>query len=103
MQKNIPYIEISLDNLLHNLAGVRSRLPKDAAVLAVVKDNAYGCGSRVIAQTLEQKGAVRFFAVRSPAEAFISGKKGSKARFLSSVRRQKPRSSKAAETASFSP
>jgi alanine racemase len=70
MQKNIPYIEISLDNLLHNLAGVRSRLPKGTSVIAVVKDNAYGCGSRVIAQTLEQKGAIGFFAVRSPAEAF---------------------------------
>jgi len=74
--KNIPYIEISLDNLLHNLAEVRSRLRDNAAVLAVVKDNAYGCGSRTIAQTLERKGAVGFFAVRSAAEAFYLRKKG---------------------------
>ena len=80
--KNIPYIEISLDNLLHNLAEVRSRLPEDAAVCAVIKDNAYGCGSRVIAQTLERKGSVNFFAVRSPAEAFYLLKKGVKSQVL---------------------
>lgn len=74
--KNIPYIEISLDNLLHNLAEVRSRLPKNIGICAVVKDNAYGCGSRVIAETLEQKGGVGFFAVRSPAEAFYLRKNG---------------------------
>lgn len=83
MQKNMPTIEISLDNLLHNLAILRSRLPMDAGtkaagILAVVKDNAYGCGSRVIAETLEQKGGVGFFAVRSPAEAFYLRKKGLK-------------------------
>jgi alanine racemase len=74
--KKIPYIEISLDNLLHNLAAVRSRLPDNAGILAVVKDNAYGCGSRVIAKTLEQEGNVGLFAVRSPAEAFYLRKCG---------------------------
>jgi len=80
--KNIPSIEISLDNLLHNLAEVRSRLPKETAVLAVVKDNAYGCGSRVIAQTLERKGGIDFFAVSSPAEAFYLRKNGLKSPVL---------------------
>jgi alanine racemase len=75
MKRN-PYIEISLDNLLHNLAAVRSLLPDTAGILAVVKDNAYGCGSRVIAKTLEQRGNVGLFAVRSPAEAFYLRKYG---------------------------
>jgi alanine racemase len=67
--KNSAFIEISLDNLLHNLAGLRSRLPRGAGILAVVKDNAYGCGSRFVARTLERRGGVGFFAVRSSAEA----------------------------------
>jgi alanine racemase len=74
--KNAPRIEISLDDLLHNLACIRSRLPGDIEVLAVVKDNAYGCGSRVVAKTLEEKGGVGFFAVRTPSEAFFLKKNG---------------------------
>ena len=84
MKSAIPYIEISLNNLLHNLAALRSRLLKgaDADILAVVKDNAYGCGSRVIAETLEQKGGVNFYAVCSPREAFFLRKNGLKSPIL---------------------
>ena len=71
MGNTVPYIEISLDNLLRNLAAVRSKLTEGTGILAVVKDNAYGCGSRVIAGTLEKKGNVTFFAVNRPAEAFF--------------------------------
>jgi alanine racemase len=80
--ENIPFIEISLDNLLHNLAAIRSRLSKGVNVLAVVKDNAYGCGSRVIAETLEKKGNVGFFAVCSALEAFFLRKKGCRSPIL---------------------
>lgn len=76
MRKTSPFIEISLDNLLHNLAELRSRLPRGTAVLAVVKDNAYGCGSVAVAKTLEAGGGVGFFAVRSPSEAFHLRKNG---------------------------
>jgi alanine racemase len=75
MNTSIPHIEISLDNLVHNLAAIRSRLPREVNVLAVVKDNAYGCGSRVIAKTLEDNG-VTMFAVCRPQEAFFLRKKG---------------------------
>jgi alanine racemase len=71
MPQVFPYIEISLDNLLRNCEMVHSRLPKGVEILAVVKDNAYGCGSRVIAETLEKKSNVAFFAVNRPAEAFF--------------------------------
>jgi alanine racemase len=66
-----PRIELSLDNVLHNLSAIRSRLPHGVGVLAVVKDGAYGCGSRLIAKTLEREGGVSFFAVGNPAEAFF--------------------------------
>ncbi|MBD3392827.1 MAG: hypothetical protein GF418_12040, partial [Chitinivibrionales bacterium] len=39
-----PWVEISLDNLLHNLAQIRARLSSGQSVMAVVKDCAYGCG-----------------------------------------------------------
>ncbi|MCU0608452.1 MAG: alanine racemase [Chitinispirillaceae bacterium] len=65
-----PRLEISLDNLLHNLAGIRSCIPAGTGIIAVVKDSAYGCGSRLIARTLEENG-VNFFAVARAAEAFF--------------------------------
>jgi len=65
-----PYVEISLDNLLHNLAQIRSMLPAGIGQIAVVKDCAYGCGSAKIASVLEKQGGVEFFAVARPREAF---------------------------------
>jgi alanine racemase len=71
-----PYIEISLDNLLHNLTQIRSVLPETVGVIAVVKDCSYGCGSVEIAKTLERDGGVNFFAVARPCEAFVLKKSG---------------------------
>jgi len=65
-----PYVEISLDNILHNLAQIRSVLPSGIGQIAVVKDCAYGCGSAEIASVLEKQGGVEFFAVARPLEAF---------------------------------
>jgi alanine racemase len=65
---HIPRVEISLDNLIHNLSQIRKRLARKDAIIAVVKDNAYGCGAGVISRALEQDG-VNFFAVFSMAEA----------------------------------
>jgi alanine racemase len=63
-----PSISVSLDNLLYNLAQIQQHAPPDAGIIAVVKDNAYGCGSVMIARTLEQNG-VSHLAVAAPAEA----------------------------------
>jgi alanine racemase len=57
-------------------------LPHGAGLIAVVKDNAYGCGSRMVALTLEQAGDVRFFAVARPAEAFFLRECGLKSPIL---------------------
>lgn len=64
-------LEISIDALLRNCATIRSRLPAGTGILAVVKDRAYGCGSRHIARALEQLAGATFFAVNTPAEAFF--------------------------------
>jgi alanine racemase len=66
-----PYLEISLDNLLFNLRQIRTCLKKGIDILAVVKDCSYGCGSRLIAHTLEHQGKVAFFAVARAQEAFV--------------------------------
>jgi len=71
-----PYVEISLDNLLHNLTRIRKTLPREVGVIAVVKDSSYGCGSLLIAETLERSGNVAFFAVARPVEAITLRKFG---------------------------
>jgi alanine racemase len=78
----MPFIEVSLDNLLHNLGLLRSCLPTGTGIIAVVKDNAYGLGSRMVALTLENEGGVRFFAVARPAEAFFLRECGIKSPIL---------------------
>jgi len=71
-----PYVEISLDNLLHNAAQIRSVLPSGIGLIAVVKDCAYGCGCAEIASVLEKQGGVEFFAVARPQEAFYLRESG---------------------------
>ena len=68
--QNFPCVEINLDNLLHNLNQIRATLPPSIGIMAVVKDNAYGCGSVMISRLLEQNG-VRFFAVARTCEARV--------------------------------
>jgi alanine racemase len=65
-----PRIDVSLDNLLHNLAQVRRFTPASAGIMAVVKDSAYGCGSVMVGRTLEQNG-VSLLAVAAANEARV--------------------------------
>jgi alanine racemase len=71
-----PHVEISLDNLIHNINQIKSVVPPSTGILAVVKDNSYGCGSIPIAKALEQHGNVKFFAVARVEEAFALIKSG---------------------------
>jgi len=71
-----PYVEVSLDNLLHNAAQIRRTLPREVGIIAVVKDSSYGCGSLQIAKALERSGGVAFFAVARPVEAVALRKFG---------------------------
>jgi alanine racemase len=63
-----PYVEINLDNIKHNLRQIRSHLPEEIGIIAVVKDHAYGCGSVMISRVLEHEG-VGFFATATAHEA----------------------------------
>jgi len=71
-----PYVEISIDNVLHNTAQIRRALPIDVGIIAVVKDCSYGCGGLRIAKALEQSGETTFFAVARPVEAVALRKFG---------------------------
>ncbi len=63
-----PWITISLDNLVSNVALVKNRLPPDMPVMAVVKDRAYGLGAVHVARVLEDTG-IEWFAVAHTGEA----------------------------------
>jgi len=63
-----PRIDISLDNLIHNVNAIRSQAGIGKGIMAVVKDLAYGCGSVPVSKTLEECGA-EWLAVATPAEA----------------------------------
>lgn len=65
-----PSAVVSLDALLHNLGLIRSHIPPDVGVMAVIKDCAYGNGASIIASVLEKEGNVNFFVVANADEAF---------------------------------
>lgn len=54
------WIEIDLAALEQNLAAIRARLSSGAAVIAVVKANAYGHGAAQVARALEDAGVGQF-------------------------------------------
>jgi len=70
------HAEVSLDNLLWNVKQIRSVLPPHTDIIAVVKDNAYGCGSVPVSQALQNHGNIKFFAVARPEEAFTLRENG---------------------------
>jgi alanine racemase len=77
-----PRVEISIDALLHNCTELRKKLLPNTGILAVVKDRAYGCGSKQITRALEQRGGVTFFAVNTFDEALFLRNSGLKSDLL---------------------
>ena len=61
---HVPYVEIYLDNLIHNLNQIRKKTGNSNSIIAVVKNNAYGCGAPTIAKTLEEEGVTVFVVSR---------------------------------------
>jgi alanine racemase len=66
---DLTVIEVSLDNLLYNINQIRLAIPGGLKVIAVVKDNAYGCGAGPVASILEQTRQADMFAVARYDEA----------------------------------
>ena len=67
--------EIDLDALAHNARALRALLPPDAALMAVVKGDAYGHGAVPCARRLEEEG-VKAFAVACLAEGIALRRAG---------------------------
>ena len=61
------WIELDLDNLLHNAAVLSAMLPTGCRLMPVVKADAYGHGAVPIARALEQAG-IGAFCVATAAE-----------------------------------
>lgn len=62
------WIEVNLNNLIHNLNEVKRVVKKGTLITAVIKADGYGHGARIIAKTLLENGANRF-AVATFSEA----------------------------------
>lgn len=73
--KPLTWVEISRQNLLHNLAQLSSRLnSKKTQVLAVIKGNAYGHGLLEVARVLDKK--VTWFGVNNIEEGLSLRRQG---------------------------
>ncbi|MFZ7947038.1 alanine racemase [Neobacillus sp. 19] len=75
------WAEIDLDCIAENVASVKTHLPEDVAIIAVVKANAYGHGDVQVAETALASGA-EYLAVAFMDEAVALRKKGIKAPIL---------------------
>lgn len=69
------WAQIHLDRLDRNLSHIRSLLPREAEIMAVVKANAYGHGDGMIAMELQKQG-VSWFCVSNIDEAISLRKSG---------------------------
>lgn len=66
INKNLSYIEISKDNLIHNIKQFRNFVGGDVKIAAVVKANAYGHGDKEVARIASSH--VDYFQVDSIEE-----------------------------------
>ncbi|MGL2649565.1 alanine racemase [Helicobacter pylori] len=57
MLKRASFVEVDTASLRHNFSTVKSIVPKDACVMAVVKANAYGAGALKASEIFLQEGA----------------------------------------------
>ncbi|WRA05475.1 alanine racemase [Helicobacter pylori] len=57
MLKRASFVEVDTASLRHNFSTVKSIVPKDACVMAVVKANAYGAGAIKASEIFLQEGA----------------------------------------------
>ena len=55
-QKGRAWIELNMDNLIHNVSQFRRLLPSDCAIMPAIKANAYGHGADIIGLALQNSG-----------------------------------------------
>ncbi|GAA9656195.1 alanine racemase [Helicobacter pylori] len=57
MLKRASFVEVNTASLRHNFSAVKSIVPKDAHIMAIVKANAYGAGAIKASEIFLQEGA----------------------------------------------
>lgn len=62
------YLEVNLDDLVHNIRVIKRNININSSIIAVVKANAYGFGVKKIVETLIEEG-IDYFAVATLQEA----------------------------------
>ena len=75
------WVEINLSQIKHNLIVYKSKLKKDAQIMAVIKADAYGHGDVQVARMLSECG-ITMFAVSNIDEAIVLRKSGIKGEIL---------------------
>ncbi|UOS12052.1 alanine racemase [Helicobacter pylori] len=68
MLKRASFVEVNTASLRHNFSAVKSIVPKDAHIMAVVKANAYGAGAIKASEIFLQEG-VNYLGVATLDEA----------------------------------
>jgi len=76
------FIEVNLPKIKYNLDVVRSVLPQNCDIIAVVKANAYGHGDTEVSQYLEKECGIKRFAVAGLYEACKLRKRGNTGEIL---------------------
>lgn len=80
-EKTRAWIELNMDNLLHNVEQLKSHLSPGCQLMPAVKANAYGHGSILIAKALNQMG-IRDFCVAAATEGVALRKAGIEGQIL---------------------
>lgn len=79
---NRAWVEINLDNIIHNVRKIREVTNKNAKLMAVVKADAYGHGVKEVAQAILETKFIDRFAVSMLDEAIELRKLGIKVPIL---------------------
>lgn len=74
-QKTRAWIELNMDNLSHNVAQMKSHLPKGCRLMPAVKANAYGHGMIPVSKALNEMG-ISDFCVATASEGITLRKAG---------------------------
>lgn len=81
VKKDRAWIEINLDNLENNIEQIKTIIPKECKIMAIVKANAYGHGLVEVSKKLNQIG-VQDFAVATLSEGIALRKNNVKGNIL---------------------
>ena len=65
------YAEVSLDAILHNVAGMQKLIGPDTRIMAVIKTDGYGHGAVPIGKELEELEVIWGYAVATVEEGEI--------------------------------